>query len=222
MITVSAFKWVPSFAQGQVRDHRVRWVLNEVGWPHDVRLIDARDQHSAAYRAEQPFGQVPVMAEDGRPTLFETGAIVLDIALRSGKLLPDDERQRGLALSYFIAALNSIEPYLANVAEVEYFMDDKAQKAARRPTVVAMAGQRLAELEQALGDREFLVGDRFTIADLMMASVLKIARALDLLTPLPRLDAWQARICDRPACRKAIADQCADFAHHTEKDMHFS
>lgn len=222
MITVSAFKWVPPFAQGQVRDHRIRWVLNEVGWPHDIRLIDARDQRSPAYRAEQPFGQVPVMAEDGRPTLFETGAIVLDIAMRSGKLLPGDERQRGLALSYFIAALNSIEPYLANVAEVEYFMDDEAQKAARRPIVVAIAGQRLAELEQALGDREFLVGDRFTIADLMMASVLKIARALDLLENVPRLDAWQARICERPAYRKAIADQRADFEGYTEKDMHFA
>lgn len=221
MITVSAFKWVPPFAQGQVRDHRVRWVLNEVGWPYDVRLIDARDQQSAAYRAGQPFGQVPVMAEDGRPTLFETGAIVLDVALRSGKLMPDDDSLRGLTLSYFIAALNSIEPYLANVAEVEFFMTDEASKAARRPVVTAMARQRLAELEQALGDRDYLVGDQFTIADLMMASVLKIARSLDLLADVPRLDAWQGRICDRPACRQAIADQCAAFDRHTAQDMHF-
>ena len=222
MITVSAFKWVPPFAQGQVRDHRVRWVLNEVGWPYEVRLIDALDQRSPAYRAEQPFGQVPVLAEEGRPTLFETGAIVLDIALRSGKLMPGDERLRGLTLSWFIAALNSIEPMLSNVAEVEFFLADEDQKTARRPLVIASAEQRLIELEQALGERDYLVGDSFTIADLMMASVLRIARSVGLLARVPRLDAWQARICDRPACRKAIADQCSDFARHTDKDMHYA
>lgn len=222
MITVSAFKWVPPFAQGQVRDHRVRWVLNEVGWPYDVRLIDAQDQRSPAYRAEQPFGQVPVLTEDGRPTLFETGAIVLDVAQRSGKLMPADERLHGLTLSWFIAALNSIEPMLANVAEVEFFLADETQKTARRPIVIASAEQRLIELEQALGGRDYFVADRFTIADLMMASVLKIARSVGLLARVPALDAWQARICDRPACRKAIADQCSEFARHTDKDMRYA
>ncbi len=90
MITVTALKWVPPFAQGQVRDHRVRWVLNEVGWPYEVRLLDTDDQQSEAYRASQPFGQVPVLEEEGRPPLFETGAILLDVANRSGRLLPTE------------------------------------------------------------------------------------------------------------------------------------
>lgn len=221
MITITAFKWVPPFAQGQVRDHRVRWVLEEVGWPYEVRLLDTVDQRSPAYRAQQPFGQVPVMSEDGRPTLFESGAIVLDVALRSGRLLPADDGQRGLALSYHFAALNSVEPFLSNLAEVDFFMADEAQRQVRRPGVLAMVERRLGELQHALGGREYLVADRFTVADLMMASVLKIARSLDVLRGFERLDAWQARICGRPACRKAIADQCATFAQHSPRDMKY-
>ena len=85
MITITAMKWAPPFAAGNVRDHRVRWVLNEVGWPYDVRLIDAPELASEAYREFQPFGQGPYLEEDGRPTLFETGAIVVDVATRAGK-----------------------------------------------------------------------------------------------------------------------------------------
>lgn len=221
MITVSAFKWVPPFAQGQVRDHRVRWVLNEVGWPYQVRLIDAEDQLSARYRAEQPFGQVPILEEDGRPTLFETGAIVLDVATRAGKLLPADAGERSVMLSWYFAALNSIEPFLMNLAEVEYFMDDEAEKARRRPGVVKTAKKLLADLQRGLGERDWLVGDSFTAADLMIASVLKIANSLDLLGEFPALAAYQERCFDRPAYRKAIADQCSDFARHTADDMKY-
>lgn len=221
MITVSAFKWVPPFAQGQVRDHRVRWVLNEVGWPYRVRLLDAEDQRSDAYRAQQPFGQVPVLTEDGRPPMFESGAIVLDVAMRSGRLLPEQDGDRSLALSWLFAALNSVEPVLSNVAEVAFFLQDDTQKRARLPLVRAAAEQRLGELQRALGDREYLVADRFGVADLMIASVLRIARSLDLLAQFPVLDAWQARICDRPACRDAIAAQCADFARHAPSDMKY-
>jgi glutathione S-transferase len=196
-------------------------VLNEVGWPYDVKLLDSDDQRSDAYRADQPFGQVPVMAEEGRPTLFESGAIVLDVALRSGKLLPTDEGERGLALSFLFAALNSVEPFLMNLAEVDYFMTDEAQKQARRPGVVRMVERRLGALEQALGDREHLVADLFTVADLMTASVLKIARSLEILSRFQRLDAWQARICERPAYQKAIAEQCAVFARHSPRDMRY-
>ncbi|MGF7148151.1 glutathione S-transferase [Sphingomonas zeicaulis] len=108
-----------------------------------------------------------------------------------------------------IAALNSVEPFLMNVAEVEYFLEDEAQKAARRPPVVEAAGQRLEQLQTALGERQWLAGDSFTIADLMMASVLKIARNLGLTEGLPTLTAYQDRCLDRPAYRKAITDQCA-------------
>jgi glutathione S-transferase len=220
-ITVTAFKWVPPFAQGQVRDHRIRWVLNEVGWPYQCRLLDRQDQLDPSYLAMQPFGQVPVMEETGRPPLFETGAIVLDVAQRSGQLLPADEGQRALAISWLFAALNSIEPYLANLAEVDFFMKDAAMKEARRPGVVKAACHRLQQLSDALGDREYLVGDQFTIADLMNASVLKILAHTDLLDSFPKLKAYGDRCFARPAYRKAIEDQCADIARHTPADMRY-
>lgn len=222
MITITAMKWVPPFAAGQVRDHRARWILNEVGWPYQVRLIDAMDLKSAAYRAKQPFGQVPYMEEDGRPTLFETGAIVIEVATRAGRLIPPEGDDRAMVLAWVIAALNSIEPFLMNVAEVEYFIEDEAQKSARRPLVVGAAKQRLDQFNTALGDRRWLVGDSFTIADLMMGSVLKIPRNLGLLEGLPTLAAYQDRCLDRPAYRKAIADQRATIAAHTMTDMKYA
>lgn len=221
MITITAMKWAPPFAAGQVRDHRARWILNEVGWPYEVRLIDAPDLASDDYRTRQPFGQVPYMEEDGRPPLFETGAIVIDVATRAGQLIPPEGDARALVLTWVIAALNSIEPFLMNVAEVEYFLKDEAQKAARRPLVVKAARQRLEDLQAALGDRQWLAGDSFSIADLMMASVLKIARNLGLLEGLSALTAYQDRCLDRPAYRKAIADQCATIDEHEMADMKY-
>ena len=220
-ITVTAFKWVPPFAQGQVRDHRIRWVLNEVGWPYECRLLDSADQLDPAYLAMQPFGQVPAMEETGRPPLFETGAIVLDVALRSGQLLPEDEGQRALAISWLFAALNTIEPCLSNLAEVDFFIEDAEMKAARRPGVVKAICQRLEQLSSALGDRNYLVGDSFTIADLMTSSVFKILGHTDLLDSFPNLVAYRNRCLERPAYRKAIADQRADFARHTPADMKY-
>ncbi|HST45093.1 MAG TPA: glutathione S-transferase family protein [Luteimonas sp.] len=221
MITISAMKWAPPFAAGQVRDQRARWILNEVGWPYQVRLIDARDLASDAYRRQQPFGQVPYLDEDGRPTLFESGAIVIDVATRAGRLLPADDDGRARVLCWVIAALNSVEPSLMNVAEVAYFIDDEAQKRARQPAVTAFAHQRLSQLDAAMGGRDWLVGDAFTIADLMMGSVLRIAHRLDLLSAHPRLAGYHDRCVDRPACRKAIAEQCEAIAAHGPDDMHF-
>jgi glutathione S-transferase len=221
MITITAMKWAPPFAAGSVRDHRARWILNEAGWPYKIRLIDATDLASDGYRAKQPFGQVPYLEEDGRPTLFESGAIVLDVAARAGILLPQTEEERSLVHCWFIAALNSVEPFLMNVAEVEYFIENEAQKNARRPSVLAMAEKRLSELETALGDRQWLVGSSFTVADLIMGSVLKIARGLDLLKDHSRLAAYQDRCLDRPAYKKAVADQCATIAQHEMADMRF-
>jgi glutathione S-transferase len=221
MIVVTAFKWVPPFAQGQVRDHRIRWVLNEVGWPYEVRLIDAQDQKSAEYRADQPFGQVPVMIEDGRPTQFETGAILLDVATRAGKLLPQDEAERARAICWLFAALNSIEPCLGYLADLDFFEMDEEVKRRKRPGVAAFAGKRLGELSQALGDRDYLVGDDFTIADMMNASVLKVVGHTDMLDRFPNLVALRDRCFARPAYVKAIADQCAAFDRHGPKDMRY-
>ncbi len=221
MITITAMKWAPPFAAGMVRDHRARWILKEVGWPYEVRLIDATDLASEAYQDLHPFGQVPSLQEDGRPTLFESGAIVVDVATRAGKLIPPEGDDRSLVLSWVIAALNSIEPFLMNVAEVEYFTEDEAEKTARRPAVLEIAHKRLGQLETQIDGRQWLVGDTFTVADLMMGSVLRIAERLGLLEDHPSLAAYHARCLDRPAFRDAVAEQCATIENHEMADMRY-
>ncbi len=223
MITVTAMKWAPPFAAGQVRDHRVRWILNEVGWPYEVRLVDAPTMKSARYRGGlQPFGQLPVLEEQGRPPLFESGAIVLDVAMRAGRCIgAEGTAERAAAIQWVVAGLNSVEPFLSNVAEVEYFMEDEAAKSARRPIVVAQAQERLALLEQARDGRDWFVGEAFSVADLMFASILKIADRLGLLDELPALAAWQRSILARPAHAKAEQDQMAEIARHSPADMRY-
>ncbi len=223
MISITAMKWAPPFAAGHVRDHRVRWILNEVGWPYEVRLVDAPTMKSPGYLTGlQPFGQLPVLEEDGRPPLFESGAIVLDVAMRAGRCIgAEGTAERAAAIQWVVAGLNSIEPFLFNVAEVEYFMEDEAMKAARRPVVVSMAKKRLEMLEQARGGRDWFVGGSFTVADLMFASILKIAARLELLDELPALAAWQKTILARPAHAKAEQDQMAEIARHSPADMRY-
>ncbi|MES2529541.1 MAG: glutathione S-transferase family protein [Pseudomonadota bacterium] len=223
MITVTAMKWAPPFAAGQVRDHRVRWILKEVGWPYEVRLVDAPTMKSEGYLGTlQPFGQLPVLEEEGRPPMFESGAIVLDVAMRARRCIgAEGSAERAAAIQWVVAGLNSIEPYLFNVAEVEYFMQDDAVKAARRPVVVALAKERLALLEQARDGRDWFVGDGFTVADLMFASILKIAARLELLAELPKLAAWQQSILARRAHAEAEQDQMAEIARHSAADMRY-
>src|SRR5215472_15459497 len=120
MIRISAFRWVPPFAQGQVRDLRVRWALEEAGLAYQTRLLEQGDQDKPDYRALQPFGQVPIFEENGQ-VLFETGAIVLHIGEQSEALLPKDVGARDRAIQWLIAALNSVEPHIMNVALVEFF-----------------------------------------------------------------------------------------------------
>src|SRR5512138_502796 len=120
MITISAFRWVPDFAQGLVRDLRARWALEEAGLPYRTRLLQQGDQDKADYRALQPFGQVPVLQE-GDLTLFESGAIVLYVGERSEVLLPKEPGTRARATQWLIAALNSIEPFLMNVVLIDLF-----------------------------------------------------------------------------------------------------
>lgn len=219
MITITAFKWVPPFAQGQVRDHRLRWMLKEVGWDYEVELIDPKTQASKAYRREQPFGQVPVLREDDRLPLFETGAIVLDIAERSGRLLPKAEGERALAKSWLFAALNSVEPFLAEVAIADVFIEDKTVAAGYRSFAEKLAKQRLRHLSDALGDRTWLVGDDFTIADLMMSSASKVVHHTDLVEVHDNLARWRDRCFARQAYKAAIAEQIADIEEHGPQDM---
>jgi glutathione S-transferase len=209
MITITSFKWVPPFAQGLVRDLRVRWALEEAGLAYRTRLIDAADQASADYRAQQPFGQVPVFEEDGR-VLFESGSIVLHIGARSEALLPPDEGGRARAVTWLFAALNSIEVVVQQLAEIDLFYPDQEWAQLHRPDVENSVKRRLAELAAWLGDRAYLE-DRFTVGDLMMTTVLQNLRQTDLVGNEPKLKAYQARCEARPAFQRALRDQMAAF-----------
>jgi glutathione S-transferase len=207
MITISAFRWVPPFAQGQVRDLRVRWALEEAGLPYRTRLLSHGDQDKPDYRAMQPFGQVPIFEEDGQ-VLFESGAIVLHIAQRSEALLPKDPNARARAAQWLIAALNSIEPHIMNVAVIELFYADQEWAKLRRPGARDFALHRLDSLAKALGDKPYLDGDSFTAGDLMMATVLRIIP--DLVVDA-RLTAYVERCTARPAFQRAYDAQMGDF-----------
>ncbi len=141
MITIYAFHSVPPFARGQVRDLRARWALEEAGLPYRSRLLEQGDQDQPEYRALQPFGQVPVLDEDGR-VLFESGAIVLHIGERSETLLPKDAEARARAMQWVLAALNSIEPHIMNVAAIDLFYRDQEWAKLRRPGAVEFARHR--------------------------------------------------------------------------------
>lgn len=210
MITISAFRWVPEFAHGQVRDLRARWALEEAGLPYRTQLLEQGDQDQPAYRAMQPFGQVPVLEEDGF-VLFESGAIVLHVGERSDALLPKDPKARARATQWLIAALNSIEPFVLNVALIDFFYANQEWAKLRRPGAVAIVQKRLAALSTALGDKPHLEGDRFTAGDLMMTTVLGILRHTDIVTSDGRLAAYVARCTARPAYQRALQAQIADF-----------
>lgn len=208
MITISAFQWVPDFAQGQVRDLRARWALEEAGLPYRSRLLAMGDQNKPEYRALQPFGQVPIFEEDGF-VLFESGAIVLHIGDRSEALLPKDPAARARATQWLIAALNSIEPFIMEVARIELFAAGEEWAKLRKPKAIEFAAWRLKCLANALGDKPYLDGDRFTAGDLMMASVLRIIP--ELTNAEPRLTAYVERCTARPAFQRALAAQLGDF-----------
>jgi glutathione S-transferase len=210
MMTLSAFSWVPPFAQGLVRDLRVRWALEEAGWPYAERLVDQQSKNSPEYRKLQPFGQVPAFEEDGL-VLFESGSIVLRIAERSPALMPADETTRALVKTWLFAALNSIEQHIQNLTEIDLFNADKAWARERRPAVEQRVKTRLADLSAALGDREYLVADRFSAADLLMTSVLRIPRTTSLVADVPNLEAYRLRCEARPAFERALAAQMRHF-----------
>ena len=208
MITVSAFKWVPDFAKGQVRDLRVRWALEEAGLAYNTRLLQQGDQDKDEYRSLQPFGQVPIFEEDGF-VLFETGAIVLHIGERSETLLPRDPHARARAMQWVIAALNSIEPFIMRVVMLDLFQANEEWSKLARPSTVAFAQKRLAGLSKSLGDKPYLDGDRFTAGDLLMSTVLRIMP--DLTSEHANLAAYVARCTSRPAFQRALSAQLGDF-----------
>jgi len=216
MIRLTAFNWVPPFAEGLVRDLRIRWALEEAGLAYEENLIAQGQQNTPEYRCVQPFGQVPVIEENGL-TLFETGAILLHIGERSETLLPPDPGARASAIQWVFAALNSIEPFLQQLTLIDLFYTDEQWAKLRRPGALEFAEKRLDALSARLGDRDYLDSDRFTAGDLMMTTVLEIVRHSDLIASRPNLDAYGKRCKARPAYAKALADQIAPFAKNAPR-----
>ncbi len=212
MIRVSAFRWVPPFAQGLVRDLRVRWALEEAGLAYEEKLIGPEEQSSASYRAMQPFGQVPVFEEDGL-VLFESGAIVMHIAERSEALMPTGPAARAHVRTWMLAALNTVEPPITTLNAID-LQPGGAPEGAKtlRENVVARIQTRLDGVVDFLGEREYLVDNRFTAADLLMTTVLRILRTTELVKRMATLDAYRQRCEARPAFAKALADHMAPFA----------
>ncbi|WP_292067413.1 glutathione S-transferase family protein [Brevundimonas sp. UBA7664] len=210
MIQVTAFKWVPPFAQGSVRDIRVRWALEEAGLGYDDRLLGFEDTATPQYRALQPFGQVPAFS-DGKVEMFESGAIVLYIAQSSDQLMPADPAGRAMVMTWLFAASNSIEPWVAPLADIDLFHAGEAWTVERRPQVEAQLRKRLGDLQAALGDRKWFANDRFSAADILMTHVLRDLRHTDIVADFPALADYVARAEARPAFRRALADQMKPF-----------
>ena len=208
MITVSAFSHVPDFAKGLVRDLRVRWALEEAGLRYRTRLLEQGEQDTSEYRMLQPFGQVPIFEEDGL-VLFETGAIVLQIAERSGALLPKDPVERARAVQWLMAALNSVEPFIVNVFLIDFLYANQEWAKLRRPSAVELMNKKLDAVAKRLGDKPYLEGEHFTAGDLMMATVLRFHP--DVAKRDPRLAAYIERCTARPAFQRALNGQLGDF-----------
>ena len=207
---VTAYRWVPDFAQGLVRDLRVRWALEEIDRPYRVRLLDVTRPRPEEYFCEQPFGQVPAYRDD-EVQLFESGAILIHIGLQDERLLPSDHAQKMRAIAWVIASLNSVEPAIFPLLMINVFNKGEAWTEEARPKFMERLDSRLKCLSNALGDKEWLE-DRFTIADLMLVTVLRQLRAGRVLDQYPNLVALVARGEARTAFQRALADQLAVFA----------
>jgi glutathione S-transferase len=208
--TITAFANSPDGGQGQARDMRVRWALEEVGQPYDVRLVSFAEMKQPAHRALQPFGQIPTY-EDGELTLFESGAIVFHIAEQHQGLLPDDPAARSRAITWMFAALATIEPPIVDREASEYTEGDKAWYEEHLVTVDARIRGRLSDLSQRLGDADWLDGE-FSAGDLVLVGVLRRLEGSELLAEHPNLTAYVARGKARPAFQRAYAAQYAVFA----------
>lgn len=205
---ITAFTWVPPFARGHVRDLRVRWALEEVGQPYDVRLVDGTSVKAEEHRRLQPFGQVPTF-EDGEIAMFESGAILLHIARKYDGLLPSDPQGVVRAEQWVFAAMTSVEPAVQDLAMANIFEADRPWAADRRPLSEQRVRGRLQDLSNRLRDQPYLEGE-FTAGDLMMACVLRSIPAA-LLGDYPNLAAYLARCEARPAFQRALAAHLGDF-----------
>jgi glutathione S-transferase len=205
--TITAFESSPDRGQGLARDMRVRWALEEVGQPYEVRLLSFAAMKQPAHRALHPFGQIPTY-EEGDLVLFETGAIILHIAERHAGLLPDDADARARAIAWMFAALNTVEPPILELVTAKILEGDRPWAQERTPLVQDRIRDRLRQLSARLGDADWLDG-AFSAGDLMMVSVLLRLRPSGLLDEFPALAAYVARGEARPAYERAFAAQLA-------------
>jgi len=206
-ITITAFERSPDGGRGLARDTRVRWALEEVGQPYEVRLVSFRAMKEQAHLALHPFGQIPTY-EEGDLALFETGSIVFHIAERHAGLLPDDADARARAITWMFAALSTVELPILELTTAKLLESDKPWSRERLPLVEGRVRERLKQLGARLGDAEWLDGG-FSAGDLMMVSVLLRVKASGILEEFPNLAAYLARGEARPAYRRAFAAQLA-------------
>ena len=206
-ITITAFERSPDGGKGLARDTRVRWALEEVGQPYEVRLVSFAALKEPAHLALHPFGQIPTY-EEGDLALFETGSIVFHLAQRYPGLLPDDENARARAITWMFAALSTVEPPILELANTKLLEADKPWTKERLPLVEARVRARLDRLSARLGAAHWLDG-AFSAGDLIMVSVLLRLRASGILDEYPNLAAYVARGEARPAYQRAFAAQLA-------------
>jgi glutathione S-transferase len=207
--TITAFERSPDRGRGLARDMRVRWALEEVGQPYEVRLVSFCAMKEPTHRALHPFGQIPTYEEDGL-ALFESGAIVFHLAERHAGLLPDDANARARAITWMFAAINTVEPPILDLVTAKLVEGDKPWCEQRLPLVRDRIRVRLGELSARLGDAEWLDG-AFSAGDLIMIAVLLRLRMSGLLDGYPNLSAYVARGEARPAYKRAFDAQLAVF-----------
>ena len=210
-IEITAFRWVPSGAQGLVKDLRVRWALEEAGLDYRVRLIGG--ERPARYSEEQAFNQVPCF-RDETVQIFESGAILQYVGEKSEALLPHDPQGKYAAIQWTYAAVSSLEPFVQFRALLNVVFADQEWAEPSKPTFEHFAQMRLQQLSDRLQGRQWLEGDRFTIGDLMMVTVLRIADRSGQLEKHPNLAAYVKRGEARPAFQQALSDQLAAFREH--------
>jgi glutathione S-transferase len=212
-VTITAFERSPDGGKGLARDTRVRWALEEVGQPYEVRPVSFAALKEPVHLARNPFGQIPTY-EEGDLVLFETGSIVLHIAQRHAGLLPEDVNARARAITWMFAAVNTVEPPILELQNAKLLEHDKPWAAERLALVRERLRPRLQQLAARLGDADWLDG-AFSAGDLMMVHVLQRLKPSGLLNEFPNLAAYVARAEARPAYQRAFAAQLAANTAHT-------
>jgi glutathione S-transferase len=207
--TLYTLPWAPVAFQGQVRDLPVRWALEELDATYEVRTVSDEERRSPGYLAKQPFGKVPVLEVDGL-ALFESGAIVQHLG-ESSWLLPADAMQRAHARMWMFAAMNSIDPGIIALGDIDHFASETDWGRTRRPEVESSLRTRLQDVAAALGSRDFLAGP-FSCADIVMISVLRGLRHTALISDIPALRAYRDRCEARPAFQRALAAHMNTFS----------